>query len=69
VPLSASQAASVNAAAGQKIDNILSTVGWYLKIGPASPAVRQARGTPPCTLWYTDGGSIQKITLDSITLL
>lgn len=68
VPLSASQAQQVNTAAGVKIDGILSTVGWYLQIKPASPLSRANRTTPPMTFWYTDGGSIQQINLASIDI-
>jgi len=66
VPLSASQAAQVNAAAGVKIDGILSTVGWYLQILQASAQVRGLRGSPPMKFWYTDGGSIQSLLLATI---
>lgn len=66
IPLSAGQAAEVNTAAGVKIDGVLSTVGWYLQILPASAQTRGTRGSPPSTFWYTDGGSIQKINLASI---
>ena len=68
VPLSALQAAEVNAAAGKTIDAILSTRGWYLLIQPASATVRAARGSPPMTLWYTDGQSVQNIQLASINV-
>lgn len=68
VALSASQAASVNAAAGVSISGTLQNVGWYLQILPASPQVRSARTSPPMTLWYTDGGSIQKLNLASIDI-
>ncbi len=66
VPLSAAQAAEVNNAAGIAIDGVLSTVGWYLQIKAATAQVRQARGSPPMTLWYMDGQSVQAITLASI---
>jgi hypothetical protein len=69
VPLSTLQAAEVNTAAGLAIDGILTNVGYYLQILPASAQVRGNRGTPPCNLWYTDGGSIQKITLASIDVM
>jgi len=66
VALSASQIAQVNTAAGLQIDRVLSTRGWYLKVGTASAQVRQARGTPPVTLWYMDGGAVQQISVASI---
>jgi hypothetical protein len=66
VPLSAAQAAEVNAAAGLAIDGILGTRGWYLQILPADAVTRAARKSPPMTLWYMDGQSVQSINLASI---
>ncbi len=66
VPLSAQQAALVNSAAGIPIDGILATQGWYLQILPATAQVRGARSSPPMTLWYMDGGSVQSISLASV---
>lgn len=66
VPLSSAQAAEVDNAAGLKISQILTAVGWYLQILPADPITRAARNSPPITLWYTDGGSIQQINFASI---
>lgn len=68
VALSQSQIAEVNQAAGKKISDVLFQRGWYLQILPAAAQVRAARSSPPCTLWYCDGGSIQKITLASIEI-
>ncbi len=69
VDLSAGQIAEVNAAAGLPIDRVLFQQGWYLKIDPASPTTRAARGSPPITFFYTSGGSIQKISLFSEDVL
>jgi Protein of unknown function (DUF3383) len=66
VPLSASQVAQVNNAAGTRIDDVLSANGWYLQILPATPSARATRSTPPMTFWYNDAGSIQQITMASI---
>lgn len=66
VPLSSVQAAQVNAAAGVPIDQTLTQIGYYLQILPATAQVRGMRGSPPVTLWYMDGGSIQKLNLASI---
>lgn len=66
VTMSASQIAQVNADAGMRISDTLQQRGWYLQIQDASPAVRAARGSPPCTLWYLDGQSVQKINLASV---
>lgn len=65
VPLSSAQAAEVNAAAGTKIDDIIGNVGWYLQVKPASAQTRQARLSPPCKFWYTDGQSVHFIDLSS----
>lgn len=66
VPLSALQIAEVNAAAGLPIDKTLSTVGWYLQVLPATSQARGNRTSPPCTLWYMDGGSVNRLNLASI---
>jgi hypothetical protein len=66
VTLSQAQIAEVNTAAGRKIDDVLNTVGWYIQILDATPQVRVARGTPPITFFYLDGGSVQRLNLASI---
>lgn len=68
VALSSAQANAVNTAAGTQIDGILTQRGWYLQVAPAAAQTRVGRNSPPCTLWYADGGSIQQITLASITI-
>ena len=69
VTLSALQAAEVNAAAGLNIVPTLFQKGWYLLIQTATAIVRQGRGSPPITLFYCDGGSVQKIAIASIDIL
>ncbi len=66
VTLSVTQVAQVNMGAGVKIDQNLSQYGYYLQVLAATATQRVARGSPPCTLWYMDGGAIQKINLASI---
>jgi hypothetical protein len=66
VPLTPTQRAQVNSAAGLDIATTLQNVGWYLLIQPADGPTRAARESPPMTLWYMDGGAIQKIELASI---
>lgn len=66
VALSALQISQINDAAGQKIDDIVATRGWYFQVQPATAITRGARATPPLTLWYADGGSVQKLNLASI---
>lgn len=68
VALSASQAAQVNSQAGLVISNTLTERGYYFQVKEAAPTVRQNRGTPPITLWYMDGESVQQINLSSIEL-
>ena len=66
VILSSGQIQIINNTAGFNVAPTLVAQGWYLLILPATPAVRAVRGSPPCTFWYLDGGSIQTITLASI---
>ncbi len=68
VPLSSLQVADVNMQAGFRIDDVLFAQGWFFWVAPATPQVRQARGTPPCYFWYLDGQSVQAIVLSSIEL-
>jgi hypothetical protein len=69
VPLSAAQAAEVNFAAGVKIDDVLQNRGWFLQVKDATAQVRAARGTPPMSLWYMDGQSVQKVVLASVEVM
>lgn len=69
IPLSAQQANSVNTAAGLQIDQTLTNQGYYLQVLAASTQVRGLRGSPPCSLFYTDGGSVQTINLASIDVM
>lgn len=68
VVLSSNQVANVNSQAGKNIASTLSNQGWYLQVGVALPAVRQARGSPPITFWFVDGEAVQNINLASIVL-
>ncbi|NBW08596.1 MAG: DUF3383 domain-containing protein [Caulobacteraceae bacterium] len=66
VTLSAQQAATINNVAGFDAADVVQSRGWYFLVQDASPSVRAARGSPPCTLWYADGQSVQQITLASL---
>lgn len=66
VVLSASQVSAINTAAGAPIASTVQNRGWYVKVFPASAAVRTARGPLSMKFWYTDGQSVQTINLDSI---
>ena len=68
IVLSSAQIAEINAAAGVDAASIIQTRGWYLKVGPATPTQRAGRTSPPCTLWWSDGGSMNRINLASITV-
>lgn len=68
VSLSAVQVAEVNSSAGLIIDKTLTGQGWYLLIQDATAQVRAARGTPPLSLYYMDGGSVQRINLASLLI-
>lgn len=69
VELSALQIAEVNQAAGLDISSILQTEGYYLQILDPGSIVRQERGSPIVNFWYTDGGSVQQITMSSTDIL
>lgn len=67
VTLSNSQRAAINTSVGSpNAAGVVETQGWYLDIKDASPEQRALRASPPMTLYYTDGGSIQNIELSSI---
>ena len=69
VTLSSLEIEEVNSQAGYPIDQTLFAQGWYYQVQAATPAVRQARGSPPVFFWYVDGQSVQMITQNSILLL
>jgi hypothetical protein len=67
VPLSQAQIAEINNAAGnQQAASTVTAQGYYFQVVPASPQVRQARQTPPCNLWYADGGAVQRLSIAAI---
>lgn len=66
VTLTGSQKVAVNSAAGQSIDSVLATRGWYLNIKDPGGAARAARTTPSMTFFYCDGGSIQQMRMASL---
>ncbi len=68
VSLSSSQVADIQNALGFDASQAIITNGFYLQIVDAPAAVRAARGSPSMTLFYSDGESIQQITLASIAI-
>jgi hypothetical protein len=70
VQLSALQIAEIDTSAGVSgVGRAVSQQGYYLQIKDADPSVRVERGSPPMTLWYASGGSIQKIEMASVDVL
>ncbi len=68
VQLSAAQVAEIKYALGFDASAQITATGYYLQIQPAPASVRVGRGSPPMTLYYQDGESIQKLSLASITV-
>ncbi|WP_336683281.1 DUF3383 domain-containing protein [Enterobacter cloacae] len=66
VTLSSSQISEIQNAVGADISPSLIAKGYYLYIADSTPTQRQERTSPSMTLWYCDGGCVQKITLASI---
>lgn len=69
IALSASQKATIAQQAGLDISDQIYGQGYYLQILPATAQIRGQRKSPPCKLFYADGGSIQSISLASIAIL
>ncbi|HCL5936744.1 TPA: DUF3383 domain-containing protein [Citrobacter freundii] len=66
IDLSASQIDEIKNAVGVDVAASIVSKGWYLYIPKATAEQRAARIRPGCSFYYTDGGSVQKITLASI---
>lgn len=66
VTLSNSQRSQIDTAVGGPAAAVVQTQGWFLDIKDATPETRAQRASPPMTLYYTDGGSVQQIELSSI---
>ena len=69
VTLSPAQIAEVNTAAGANIAPTLQTRGWYLQVLDPGAVVRGGSGSPACSFWYTDGGSVLQINLASTDVI
>lgn len=66
VTLSASQVQQIYNAVGFDVSQPLNASGYYLDIKDAPASTRVARQSPPMTLYYVDGGSIQSLSLASV---
>jgi hypothetical protein len=64
--LSAAQIAEVNNLTGVSIGNVLQSQGWFLQIQPATAQTRGARQSPTIFFLYVQGGSIQKLVVNSV---
>ena len=69
VSVSDNQKAQIISALGFDVSTELTANGYYLYIGDATAQVRGERQSPPMSLYYMDGGSIQKVELGSIVIL
>lgn len=69
VTLSESQKAQLQREAGTDISTNLYTDGYYLKVADPSPAVRQQRMSPECSLWYCYGGAIHRLVIASTAVV
>jgi hypothetical protein len=70
VTLSGTQSAALNSATGDPgATATIQNTGWYLQILDPGAIVRGQRGTPVINFWYTDGGSVQKISMSSIDVI
>lgn len=66
ITLSAAQVQELYNAVGFDVSQPLNASGWYLDIKDAPASTRVARQSPPMTLYYNDGGSIQALSLASV---
>ena len=68
VTLSMAQKAEINYAAGKIVDPIITQQGYYLQVLDPPVTTRVGRGSPVCNLFYADGESVNKITLNSVVV-
>ncbi len=69
VTLGEAQKAQIQREAGKDISQQLYSDGYYLKVEDPAPAIRQQRGTPDASLWYTYGGAIHKLEIASTAVV
>lgn len=66
--LSEQQKSIINTQAGYDITPTLLSQGWFIDIKTSDAQTRGLRGSMPFTFWYTDGGSVQSVTMASINV-
>ncbi len=69
ISVSDSQKAELFREAGLDITPYLDSDGYYLQVLDPGAAVRAKRGSPIVSLWYTYGGSVNKISLTSTAIV
>lgn len=68
INVSAAQAAEIQYVTGVNAAPTIASQGFYLQIAEATAQTRAARQSPPITLYYQDGESVQQITIASIVI-
>ena len=69
VSLSETQKTQIMLEVGEDISSELYSNGYYLKVIDATAQTRQQRSSPDCALYYTYGGSVQRLNLPSIAIV
>ena len=69
VELSEAQKTELYQEAGMDITSYLNTDGYFLQVQDAGASVRASRQSPTISLWYTYGGSVNKINIASTLIL
>ena len=69
VELSEAQKTELYQEAGMDITSYLNTDGYFLQVQDAGASVRATRQSPAISLWYTYGGSVNKIDIASTLIL
>jgi hypothetical protein len=66
VTLSSTQVQQIANAVGSDVSQSIFAKGYYMQVLPAPAQTRVERTSPPITFYYTDGGSVQQLTVASI---
>lgn len=67
--LSEAQKAQVNREAGQNIVPTLESTGYFIQVKDPAPAIRVIRDSPIVNLWYTYGGSVNRLVVASTAVV
>jgi len=66
ITLASTQIQQIANVVGSDVSQSIFAKGYYMQVLPAPAATRVARTSPPITFYYTDGGSVQQLTVASI---